>query len=426
MSFYVIVDGLFIGNKLNDLGLSAINLAWPITAFIQSVGFAFGISAGIYITRLIGNNELIKAKKMKLTVLIYLLIIGLILGVIFYFSKRNILILFQAKGDTLKAAEEYITIILYGSIFQIMGLAMIPLMKNYGHVRIAMVASLAGTLVNFILDYILIFKFNYGLKGAAVASVIGQGVAFLICLIPYSLDIRGVCFDLQSFKELSLGSLAPFILSYSYSLIIILTNALCEIYGSDKACAAYTVLSYLLYVINASSQGIGDAIQPLFSYHSFKNEDKIVLKYLRKCLIISLSFCLVIILIFYFTKDLIGRLYGLSSEALNMYNTGLFYYSVGFVFISISKVLCSYFYSINKKIHANLLVISEPLVFTPLAYLIFVLPFKVNGLWIGFMVAQILLLIFAFILYFLSRRKKYEWSFDNRQGKEDDKPGCMS
>ena len=414
LSCYAIVDGIFIGYRMNDLGLAAINLAWPITAFIQGVGFALGISAGIYISRLKGLGEEERIKKLKSSILVYLFTVAIILGITFFFLKTPILRLFNAEGETLDAANRYITIILYGSIFQVMGCGMAPLIKNSGHVRIAMAASLLATLTNLILDYFLIFQFEFGLEGAAVASVIAQGVSFLICFIPYVKEMKGILFDKESLKEIFLGMLAPFILNYSYSIIIILTNALCEAYNGDAAVAAYTVLSYMLYVVSAIAQGTSDAIQPLFSYHSSKGESKIIYKYLYKCLIISLVLVLIFSVIFYFTKNPIGILYGLSNDGMNIYNEAILFYLFGFIFVAFSKVICSYLYSINSKILANILVLSEPFILTPLLYFIFVSNIGLIGLWISFLVIQFILVILAFIFYILSRRGFNGRTIDSR------------
>lgn len=415
LSCYAIVDGIFIGYRMNDLGLAAINIAWPITAFIQGVGFAIGISAGIYISRLKGLGEEEKIKKLKSAILVYLLGISILLGILFFALKTPILILFKAEGETLDAANRYITIILYGSIFQLMGCGMAPLIKNSGHVRTAMVASLLATLTNLILDYLLIFLFEFGLEGAAVASVIAQAVSFLICFIPYVREMKGILFDKESLKEIFLGMLAPFILNYSYSIIIILTNALCEAYSGDAAVAAYTVLSYLLYVVSAIAQGTSDAIQPLFSYHSSKEEYKIIHKYFYKCLIISFSLVMLFSVIFYFTKNPIAILYGLSNDGMNIYNEALLFYLFGFIFVSFNKVTCSYLYSINKKLLANILVLSEPLILTPALYFIFVSQVGLIGLWISFLVIQAILACLSFAFYFISRRGFNGRAIDSRQ-----------
>ena len=405
MSCYAIVDGIFIGFRMNDVGLAAINIAWPITAFIQCVGFSIGISSGIYISRLKGLGEEEKIKRIKASIFVFLVCVSILLGLLFYFLKMPILTLFQAKGDTLVAADKYITIILYGSLFQLLGCAMNPLIKNSGHVKIAMASSLIATSVNFILDYLLIFVFDYGLEGAAVASVIGQATSFVICFIPYLKEMKGFYIDKESIKNITLGMIAPFVLNYSYSVIIILTNALCEAYNGDAACAAYTVLSYMLYVINAGAQGTSDAIQPLFSYHSAKKEYKIIYKYLYKCLIVSLILTLGFGLLFYLLRNPISNLYGLSNDAKDIFNNALIYYLFGFILISFSKVICSYLYSINQKILANILVLVEPLLLTPIFYFSLISSLGVLGLWVSFLLIQAMLALLSLLFYYLSRRK---------------------
>ena len=426
MSCYAIVDGIFIGFRMNDLGLAAINLAWPITAFIQGIGFAIGISSGIYISRLRGLGMEDKIKRIKMAILVYLLISGIFLGVLFFLLKGPILTLFQAKGETFIAADKYITIILYGSIFQLMGCALGPLLKNAGHVKIAMASSLIATLTNLILDFLLIFVFEFGLEGAAVASVIAQGAALLVCIIPYIKESSGISFDKEAFKEITLGMLAPFILNYSYSIIIILTNALCEAYNGNAATAAYTVLSYMLYVINATAQGTSDAVQPLFSYHSSRKEYKIIYKYLYKCMIISLCIVSIFSLIFFLLRDPISRLYGLSKEGKEIFNNALIYYLFGFLIISFSKVICSYLYSINQKILANILVLVEPLLLTPILYFSLVHAFRILGLWISFLVIQGILALLALLFYYLSRRKDHEWTINCSQAEGDNEPERLS
>ena len=426
MSCYAIIDGIFIGYKMNDLGLAAINLAWPITAFIQGVGFALGISAGIYISRIRGLGEKMKIKRLKTSILLILLIASIVLGFLFFFLKRPILILFQAKNETLDAADKYITIILFGSIFQLLGCALGPIIKNDGYVKSSMCASLLATLVNFILDYFFIVRFEFGLEGAAVASVIGQGVAFLICLIPYVKQMKGIYLDKEFFREIFLGAMAPFILNYSYSIIIILTNALAENYSGDEAVAAYTVLSYMLYVINALAQGTSDAIQPLFSYNSIQKNYKLNRKYLYKCFIISFILVSIFSLAFFLLRDPIARLYGLSQLACDIFNFACIFYIFGFIIISFSKVICSYLYSINKKLLANILVLAEPILLTPIAYFIFVNCMGLLGLWISFLVIQALLGIMAFYFYYVSRREENGWIFGSRQRKIDDQSNGLS
>ena len=415
MSTYVIIDGIIIGYNLNDIGLAAINIAWPINALLQSLGLALGISSGIYLTRLEASGKSDIKKRLMFGLLTILSLVGLIVGLILFFLRNHILVLFGAKDETLECAKRYITIILYGAIFEFLGLAIIPLNKNIGHVKLAMIASISSTIVNFILDYLLIVVFPLGLEGAAIASVIGEFSCFIIGVIPYIKSSKGFLITKVALKEVFLGGIAPFILNYSYAVLIIITNALALKYGSEGAVAAYTVLSYLLYVINALSSGSADAIQPLFSYNIEIKNHKKNKALLIKTIIISFILVMSFNIIFLILKNQISILYGLTTYAKEIYDIAFVYYFIGFIFISISKVLCSYFYSINKKILANIFVLIEPLLLTPILYLIFINIIGITGLWVSFMVVQIILAIALVISILFHWRSKNGRIFDSQQ-----------
>lgn len=405
MSMYAIIDGMFIGQSVGDLGLSAINIAWPITSFLQCLGAAIGLSGGIYISRLIAQNKTDIAVKMKLTTIIIIFTLSILLGLTLYMFSIPLLSLFGAEGECLEYAYRYLKIILIGSSFQMLGVGLIPLLKNSGKVKFAMMASLSSIFVNLLLDYVFIFPFHMELEGAALASVIAQATALIICLIPYVKELRGILINKNTLKTIFLGCIAPFVLNFSYSLIIIITNALCLHYGGNEAVAAYTLLSYLSYIICAAATGVGDSIQPLFSLYYEKMDLKYVYKMLKKCLIISLIICLILTLLFLIFSDQLKALYNLSYIAGSYYFDAIIYYFIGFILISIIKIICSYLYSIDDKLKANILTLSEAFVFTP-AILACLCPFlKLNGVWLGYLVVQICLFILALILFIIKYKK---------------------
>jgi putative MATE family efflux protein len=397
-SCFVLIDGIFIGQKIGDLGLSAINIAWPITAFIQASGSAIGLSCGIHISTLLGENKVIEANKLKGTSIILVSLLAIILGFILYFTAEEILILFKASGTALEYATSYIKVIIIGSIFQMLGMALIPLLKNSNKVFIAMIASISSLITNLILDYVFVYVINAGLVGAAWASVISQVVAVMISIIFYVKEIKGVDFRLKTLKSVFKSALAPFILTYSYSIIIIITNALCISYGGDECVAAYTLLSYLMYIASALATGTADSIQPLFSYNKGCKNYSENYKLLRKCLIISFIIVLCFSILFFIFKNSLGNLYNLSSKAFEFYDDGILYYLLGFLFVAIYKVICSYFYSISKNKNANILILIEPFLLTPIAYLIFCNIFDDLGIWVGYLAIQISLVVLAGIM----------------------------
>ena len=406
MSCYAMIDGIFIGQKIKDVGLSAINIAWPITAFVQSVGMAVGLSGGIYISYLKGKNEIEKSDKIKLSTIIIILVLAIIFGLILFHFSENIIILFGAKNLCLKLAHEYIKIILIGTAFQMLGLGLIPLLKNSGKVKLAMLASIMAIAINLFLDYIFIFILDWSLAGAALASVIAQIGSFIICFIGYFKELKGFIINKEIIKHIFLGALAPFILNYSYSFIIIITNSFCEYFGGNEAVAAYTLLSYMLYVVSAVSTSVSDSIQPLFSYYNAKEEYITNHRMLMKCLIISFLISLLFSFIFIIFKYNFGQLYNLSDIAYDYYKIGLNFYACGFLFVSISRVICSYFYSVENKKYANIITMIEPLILTPVAYFSICSVLKLNGLWLSYLIIQIILVFISISLLFVHRRRE--------------------
>lgn len=404
VSSYVMVDGIFIGQKIGDLGLAAINIAWPITAILQGLGTALGLSFGVCYQTYLGHNDEVKAKRIKSTALILMIITSIVLGIILFIFAKPLLTLFGAKDLTLDYGYRYIKIILYGSLFQLLGCAFIPMLKNSGKVKFAMSAQILALSINFIFDYLFIMVLNLELEGARLASIMGEASAAIFSLIVYLKELKKPYFSKDFIKEFYISSLAPFVLNYSYSFIIILTNYLCLKYGGSEACRAYTLLSYLLYIISALSTSVADAIQPLFSYNNAIRDYKNNHKMLLKCILISFILVSIFSLLFLLLKDQLAKLYNLSDFAEEYYINGLRYYLFGFILVSIIRVICSYLYSINDKLRSNFLVIVEPIILTPIIYSIMGLNLKLDGIWMSYLIIQGILLIISSLLLYLNIR----------------------
>ncbi len=406
MSMYAVIDGIFIGQKIGDAGLSAINISWPITAFLQAIGTALGMAGGICSQHYIALRDEAKANKMKLTAILLVVVLGIVLGLALYLVKSPLLQFLGTTEESYEYALGYTKIILIGSLFQMLGMAFIPLLKNSKLVKTAMAASLVSMGVNLVLDYLLIFQLDYGLEGAAWGSVIAQISSCLVCLIAFMIKVKpGKKIDIKNIPELLKTALAPFILSYSYSIIILMTNLVCMHYGQDEAVAAYTLLSYLSYINIAIACAVGDSIQPLFSYNHELKAYRKNKKMLLDSLMISVLCCLILAILMYTLKKPLGDLYNLSPTAYQYYEDGILYYSLATCFIAIIKVFASYFYSIRQKVQANLLVLLEPFVLTPLFLYLFSLKLELYGVWVSYLVVQAVLLVLAVVLMVTIKNK---------------------
>ncbi len=410
---FVIIDGMFIGTKLGDVGLSAINIAWPLTAIYQSLGLALGISAGIYISRLKGMGRLDEANKAKSGIIILILITSIVLGLVMFLLERPLLTLFGAKEQTLEYGLDYLNIIILGAPFELLGTSMPQLLKNSDKIKIATSASIAEILINLVLDYLFVIVLGFNLWGAALASIISLIVATIICFVGYFKELGKPFINKLIVKNLYLASISPFILNYSYAFILIITNYLCVKFGGDEAVASYTLLSYMLYIIMATGQASGDAIQPLFSFNSAKGDHRLNHKMITGCVLISFIICSIFTLFFFIFRINLADLYNLSDQARIYYNNGLIYYLIGFIITALTKPICSYLYSVGDRLRSNLLTILEPLVLTPLFYLILCPGLKLDGVWMTYLFAQIGVLIASIIFMFLNVRREADGRIHN-------------
>ena len=164
---YAIVDGFFVGNSIGDAGLSAINIAYPITAVLQSVGIGIGMGGSVKysILKAAGNEK--KAREFVADATWLMLLFSAVLTVTVFFTSEKILSDLGASGELLTLGNEYIKVIALGAILQVFGTGLVPFMRNYGGSLWAMIAMICGFATNIALDYTFVWVLGRGMYGAA-------------------------------------------------------------------------------------------------------------------------------------------------------------------------------------------------------------------------------------------------------------------
>lgn len=413
---YVIVDGFFVGNKLGDIGLAALNIAWPITAFIQAVGLGIGLSCGIYLSFAQGKNDT-KEEKRILKSTYGLLFLFAILSLFLLIFLNPLLKMLGTNSETHQYAKDYIKIILYGSLFQVFGQALVPIIRNYGKIKWVTISMIVATLTNFLGDYLFIYVFDMELTGAAIASIFGQAmtatVGFGVLLKNRKIFIGKP--NLNVIMKLIETGIAPFILTFSSSFLIIIYNLQCLKYGGNMAVACYTVFAYLLYIVCVSAQGVGDGIQPLISYYQSKNDTLNVHKLVHIGFIVQILFVILINVIFIILKKEVAQGFSLTGDTKTMFYHGYKYFIIGFFFISIIRMSTCYLYATESTIPANITVILEPLIISPILLILLPKWFKLDGVWMCYTISQISVSIVAFYLFLMKYFKHRKLISENKE-----------
>ncbi|MEG1559927.1 MAG: MATE family efflux transporter [Clostridia bacterium] len=407
---YAIVDGIFVGRNIGDLGLAAINIAYPLSALIQAVGMGIGMAGAIWIAICIGKGEAEKEKKYLETTSLLLVIFSILMTVFLSIFNVPILKLFGASNIILEHASDYMRVIALGSVFQILGVGLIPIIRNYNGALLAMWAMVSGFISNIILDWLFISVLSYGATGAAVATVIGEAITMIPCLIFLIMKNRRsfnakIKIELKIVKDVLFTALSPFGLTLSPNIIVIVLNKASMVYGNELAVACYAIISYVICVVQLLLQGIGDGSQPLFGRYYGAN-DTVALKKVRKMAYIFAPLTAIFsMLVLYLLRNIMPILFGASEAAANMYAQVLPYFLSGFVFLAFLRVTTSYFYATQKHKYAHILICGEPIVLTFLV--IFVLPpfLKLQGVWLSIPVTQFILSMVGLFFVLHSRKK---------------------
>ena len=299
----------------------------------------------------------------------YLLVIcGVILTVLGLALKRPMLYLFGASDATITFAEEYITIYLLGSVFVMIGLGMNSFINSQGFGGIGMMTVVLGAVSNIILDPVFIFLFHMGVKGAALATVISQGLSALWILrfltSPKSiLRLKASCFRLKAsrVKDIVALGMTGFTMSITNCLVQIMYNASLQKFGGDLYVGVMTVVNSVREVISMPVNGITNSAQPVMGYNYGAEEYGRVKKAIAFTSIISVIYTVVVwalvhgfpeFFIRIFNRD--GDLVAAGVPAMQIYYFGFFMMSLQFAgqstFVALGKARQSVFFSIFRKI----------------------------------------------------------------------------
>lgn len=406
---YAIVDGFFIGNNVGDIGLAAINIAYPITAVLTSIGTGIGMGGAICMALAQGRGDTRAAKALCGTCMLTLLLAALAVTFVLFFTFRPLLSLFGATGELYDHAVQYTNVIVLGAAFQILGTGLLPLLRNHNAAVLAMLAMIAGFLTNIVLDYLFIFRFSLGMAGAAAATILGQAVTMIPALI-FLLRRRDWISGLlhpqwQSLKRIFHTALSPFGLTLSPNIVLLIMNKFCVLYGGDQAVATYAVVSYVLCVAQLLLQGIGDGAQPLMSQYAGHGETQNLFRVKRMTYLFAQGISLLFLLGALLSAGQIPILFGASADTASRVAQVLPLFLFGILATAFARVTISAYYATGSNGLAALLVYAEP-VFLCVSLFTLSPLLGLQGVWLSQPFSQVLLVLLS-LLFLLRTRQNH-------------------
>lgn len=362
---YTIVDGFFIGQSLGDAGLTAITLAYPVSALVGAIGTGIGLAGAIRYTILHAQGETEKQQACFSGTTLLMLLTALLLTAVLYGFAEPILRLLGAQEQTLALCAAYARVIALGAVFQLLATGFVPFIRNMGGASFAMAAMILGFVTNIVLDYTFVWVLSWGMAGAALETIIGQAATMLAAVIFFlrkknrlRLPPFGTLCAL--WREVLKVSLSPFGLTISPTITMLFMNRFLLLYGSEQDVAAYGCIGYVLSIIYLLLQGVGDGCQPLISRYYGEN-DVLAAAHTRRLAYLTAGFVTVLCMTGVFlARAEIGRLFGASDAS----NAGVIRYLPYFLAtllpLAFVRITTSYFYATEKTALSYLLVYAEP------------------------------------------------------------------
>lgn len=273
---YNIVDRIYIGHipEIGSNALTGVGICFPIIILIMAFSSLVAMGGAPQAAIAMGQQNNEKAERILGNCFTSLLIVAVALTAVFLIFGEPILWAFGASENTIGYANDYLQIYIIGTVFVQIALGMNMFITTQGFAKTSMLTVVIGAALNIILDPVFIFMFNMGVQGAALATIISQGVsaAWVLRFLTgkrTTLHIKKHCMRISPqimLPVLALG-VSPFIMQSTESLLSVVLNTSLLKYGGDIAVGAYTVLGSVIQIVNLPMQGLFQGAQPITSYN---------------------------------------------------------------------------------------------------------------------------------------------------------------
>lgn len=366
---YNLVDRVYIGHMPNDgsLALTGVGVCMPIIMIVTAFAMLISMGGAPRASIFMGKGDYESAEKTLGNCFTLQLIISVVLSAILLIWNKELLLMFGASENTIGYATAYMNIYALGTIFVQLTLGMNSFITTQGFAKVGMLSVLIGAICNIILDPILIYGLNMGVRGAAFATIVSQAISMIWVLsfllgkkTRLKIKVKNMGFNKKIILPcIALGT-SPFIMQASESVIAVCFNSSLLKYGGDIAVGAMTILTSVMQFSMLPMQGLAQGAQPITSYNYGARKPERVRRVFKLLLISSLAYSLVLwalIMLFpqifamIFTPD--AELISYAKWALRIYAAamGLFGAQIAcqMTFVSLGNAKCSIIVAVMRK-----------------------------------------------------------------------------
>lgn len=377
---YNIVDRIFIGRMENgEVAMAGVGVAFPIIIIITACSYLIGMGGGPLAAIKMGEQNNDEAEKIMSNSFSVLVILAILLTIGFKIGKEPLLWMFGASESTIGYSMDYLNIYLIGTVFVQISMGMNTFINTQGFATTGMMTVAIGALINIILDPIFIFGFNMGVKGAALATIIAQGVSAIWVLMflfrkksilkikkKYMIPKASIILPV-----LGLG-ISPFIMQSTESLVLIALNSKLQMYGGDLAVGSMAIMSSIMQILMLPNMGVTQGAQPIISYNYGSGQLDRVKKTFKLCLLSCFTYSTILWLLLMIFPAFFVSIFNKNPQLLSMTSWSIKIYFAGAFMFGIQIACQQTFLALGKATISLVLALLRKIVL--LIPLIFILP----------------------------------------------------
>lgn len=410
-ALYNIVDQLFIGHAVGTLGNTATNIAFPFTTLCMAVALLFGIGGASCFNIAQGMGDKKRAASFAGNALFWLTVSGIVLGILTLVFLEPLLVLFGASDEVMPYVKDYVSVSAIGFPFLILSTGGGHLIRADGSPSMTMVLNITGALINVVLDAVFVFGLNWGMKGAALATIIGQFVS-AVMVVMYAMKFRTVKLTASTLKpefavtrRLASIGMASFFNQIAIGLVqVVLNNSLkhygaLSVYGENEPIACAGIIMKVNMIVFSIVIGLAQGTQPIQSYnYGAGNYDRVKQSYMLAVKVGGAISIIAFIVFQVFPRQILG-LFGSGSETYYEFGVRFFRIFLFFMWIScLQPITSTFFTSIGKSFKGILLSLTRQIIFFVPTLLILPLFFGIDGILYVGPIADALSAIVAIVL----------------------------
>ncbi len=411
MSFYTMVDGLFVSNLIGTKALSAINLTAPIIQLVTAISTMLATGGSAVIMKKMGEQKREEAKEDFTFLILVNVFVGLVMCGLGYLVMEHIFAGMNLSADVTGYCQGYLKPYLLFTVF-------ILLMNNFTLYMIAsekaalsLISSVAGGILNMALDYVFIAVLHMGISGAAIATGMGYSVTAAVGLVVFSrkkslLHFKKPAFRLRVLANAAINGCSEMATALVTGIVTMMFNWTMLRYVGEDGVAAVTIIMYVLMFASSLYTGYSYGVAPMLSfYYGEQNQDK-----LKKLVTISLKVIGVICLLttsvsFWLTKPLVSVFTDPENPVYDLAVSGNQICTMALLFIGFNIFASGMFTALSNGVVSAVLAFSRSFVFMMLTMLTLPVILGVNGIWLATPAAELMAIVLSAAMFFKYRKQ---------------------